>query len=88
LSGGNEREFIDFQQSKEKGGRPMKCPLIVAGYKSIAVSSKDPGADCLKEECAWWFLAEKKCAILDLAISNGDISDHLLEIKDKMPHEG
>ncbi len=32
----------------------MICPLLAAGYKTVMISSHDPGAACLKEQCAWW----------------------------------
>ena len=85
MSFGNEREFIDEQQSKEKGSRAMKCPLFALGI--LAYRGTDKGAlyDCLKEECAWWDRENEDCAIFGVMSCLEAIGGVLTEIKDKMP---
>ena len=63
----------------------MKCPLIVAGSKTMAVTPKDKSNDCLQEECAWWVNEYNRCAMNEAAISLGALAEHLSVIRDYGP---
>ncbi len=87
MSFGNEREFIDFLQAKEKGGRAkMFCPLlwIAKPEVDIGLSSEH---DCLKEECAWWDEVKNCCCIKVIGKESTLIQLKLSDMIDKMPHE-
>ena len=85
MSAGNDREFIDFLQSKEKGGRSMKCPLITAGFWADRHASGKEAIDCLKEQCAWWAHDSEMCCILDICADIEGIHMALNDLVDKMP---
>jgi len=87
LSAGNDQEFIDFQQSKEKGGRSMKCPLSITGQIGYEKEFIGAAADCLKEECAWWHEGLKACSIYLIQEQLALVFGTLREPVDKMPHE-
>ncbi|GAI37437.1 unnamed protein product [marine sediment metagenome] len=87
MSAGNDREFIDFQQSKEKGGRPMKCPLLPTPIKIGIGELTGERADCLKEECAWWNSHTEECVTMSIGRILNHMSDSIYGIRDKMPHE-
>jgi len=71
MSAGNEREFIDFQQGKEKGMAGKLCPLV----------SRDGGMGyCQEERCAWWHPGKQMCAvwvIVQAIIWSGEAQDNL-----------
>ena len=87
MSAGNDREFIDFLQRKEKGGRPMKCPLLTMVAYPITEPISHTDRDCLKEECAWWSSELNQCDPTGLLPWFYDIGGHLEELVKKMPHE-
>lgn len=87
MSAGNDREFIDYQQNKEREGRAMLCPLFTT-------SSIDKGGqidykrwECLKEECAWWDGGSDACAIWSIMSGLDALGKLFREIEQKMPHE-
>lgn len=86
MSAGNRREFIDFQQNKEKGGLAMKCPLFIATYGVQSTAMKSSGAECLKEECAWWDVPVKRCLWQNISEKLSFIYLELNDIATKMPH--
>jgi len=63
----------------------MKCPLIIAGSKTRAVTSNDPSNDCLKEECGWWVEANESCAAVAISLIIGFVGSELKGIREKMP---
>lgn len=87
MSLGNDREFIDYLESKEKGGRAMECPR-----RKRYVSNDHGGWDeeflpCYGTMCAWWQPEIGNCIIYQLGMEIGTLCLFLEEIKDKMPHE-
>ncbi len=87
MSAGNDREFIDFQQGKQKGGRSMKCPLREVPKFDEEGEAHFEQADCLKKECAWWESPDLGCAFLLISLRLGTICEVLTELVKKMPHE-
>ncbi|MBA7580550.1 hypothetical protein ES708_22443 [subsurface metagenome] len=87
MSAGNDREFIDHLQKKEKGGRSMKCPLLTADFTAGKTKVSYIPRDCLKEECAWWVRVEHKTGTTHEGCSIAGIFDVLYHIAEKMPHE-
>ena len=87
MSAGNDREFIDFLQSKEKGGRSMKCPLIAIAWGNLAKNQPVIYPDCLKEECAWWNSELEACSVVSLELELASLVEVLTAIGSKMPHE-
>ncbi len=87
MSAGNDREFIDYQQNKEREGRVMKCPL----RRNVEVNAEggfnNTFLDCLKEECAWWSKSMEACCIPVLAANLMGLNQIMLHLADKMPHE-
>ena len=65
----------------------MKCPIFLSGVKAGLIQSRATEGDCLENACAWWKLAENRCAVLDIAY----ILDHLKEVleytQDHLPKE-
>lgn len=51
----------------------MKCPLR---------SSRGHEVPCMYHDCAWWYAAFERCAILELAQKTGDIAAKLIDIED------
>lgn len=66
MSFGNEREFIDHLQSKEKEGRAMKCPLFWMHWLDKESKMDIEDTDCLKEACAWWDSVGQRCVSLSI----------------------
>ena len=64
----------------------MKCPrtfqIEITDYDQIRLA----GAECIKEECAWWRDDIQMCAIKDLSLELGYTQLRLADIADKMPH--
>ena len=87
MSAGNEREFIDFQQNKEKGGRSMKCPMLTMYATSFKPPEEFKDRDCLKEECAWWDEKFEQCGIKTVLCTLVGLDRELVELVAKMPHE-
>lgn len=66
----------------------MKCPLFTMECLNLNGTFDGKGADCLKEECAWWDSAYEMCVVRSLArLLDGVLMD-LNQIRDKMPHAG
>ena len=87
MSAGNDREFIDYLQNKEKGGRSMKCPLMFMTWQATETKTKFEPMDCIKEECAWWRDDIQMCAVKDLSLELAHTQHRLADMVDKMPHE-
>jgi len=88
MSFGNEREFIDHLQSKGGKEQAMKCPLLLAGAYGGNPDWEAVSIDCLKEECAWWDVANGHCALIELNRMLYDINATLVALVKKMPHAG
>ncbi len=87
MSAGNDRKFIDHLQQKEKGGRPMKCPLFRIPFTEKGKADRGKLDECIKEECAWWDKDYETCAMVSLSDELDNVQYFLKSIKDKMPHE-
>jgi len=44
------------------------------------------GADCIKEECAWWDENQGRCAIKEIGVCLEYISTDITQILEKIPH--
>lgn len=65
----------------------MKCPLFQAGWlmkDNVGTSSE---ADCLEDDCAWWYKENNTCAIVTLAQGSTYIHKVLLTLANKMPKD-
>ena len=65
----------------------MKCPLSFRTMYATEPGVTIFGGDCLKEECAWWFVPTERCSILELAIHIREADARLGQLIHKMPHE-
>jgi len=65
----------------------MKCPLLAIGKKYEVGAIYPKGADCLKEECAWWVHSDQRCSILIIAAHIIGLMACADVIINKMPHE-
>ena len=65
----------------------MKCPQTF----QIEITEDDQiqlaGADCIKEECAWWDIDQEGCGIHAITTFLHHLYIDLAQIRDKMPHE-
>jgi len=66
----------------------MKCPIFRHAEMSLGTPYLTEGSDCLKEECAWWYKNNERCAVLTLAQGQVYLHKVLLSIENKMPHAG
>lgn len=85
MSGGNEREFIDYSQAKERSGRIMKCPMTMNTVGIYGEKAFDEPQDCLREECAWWDKTWGSCCVLGLAENLNAVALRLIDIGDRLP---
>jgi len=89
---GNEREFIDYQQAKEKESKAMRCPLLMLGNLAGQDSHTDATNNCIKEECAWWHKGLEECKFALLEDEIATIMGTLLHLSvdldksGKLPH--
>jgi len=65
----------------------MKCPLTFEttsdNYSNLYIN----GADCLKEECAWWHEGLEACSVYLMQEHLAMLFGVLTYIEDKMPCE-
>lgn len=85
---GNEQEFIDFQEAKERREQAMKCPLFCMNREHWELEDPTHLTDCLKEECGWWNDILKECRFVSADRRLGEIANFLGAISVKMPHAG
>lgn len=74
------------QTECREGGEEMKCPLLTAGMYADPTVKGDMGAECYKEECAWWNITNNECAILQLSKSIYYMGVEIAAIEQKMPY--
>ena len=63
----------------------MKCPPRFKELIEVDEDLKYHGADCIKEECAWWDTKSNGCSIYLISRSLMAIADILIDLKEKMP---
>ena len=63
----------------------MKCPLFMAAVFTHQRLYGEGGADCLREECAWWEPSDGQCSIKVIAEFIAGMGMNIRDIKDKMP---
>ena len=65
----------------------MKCPIReVPKFDEEGEAHFEP-ADCLMEECAWWYEGESCCAMTAIAIDLTAIFNMTSAVLKKMPHK-
>lgn len=84
MGAGNESEFIDHLQGKEKEGKVMKCPLLIIGYLTVSDLEVNKKSECIKEGCACWDRAFERCDPTGLVHTLERLTDELAEIQRKM----
>lgn len=65
----------------------MKCPLLSMILYHREGYLPEGGAECLKEDCAWWEQDLNLCAIKAIALELRFTQLRLADMFDKMPHE-
>lgn len=65
----------------------MQCPLLSMILYHREGFLPGGGAECLKEDCAWWQVGDEQCAILNLTEGIALAAHWLGEIANKIPHE-
>jgi hypothetical protein len=63
----------------------MKCPLFIMNDTRAQLGEETEIGDCLKEDCAWWDPAIKRCAILEIAGAGRLILNSLIKISERLP---
>jgi len=86
MSAGNEREFIDFQQAKERGKQAMQCALYAMTLLPGENIVESVDVECDKEKCAWWDEERECCLFRTLAKQVNRLSDIAKAVEEKMPN--
>ncbi|MBA7592749.1 hypothetical protein ES708_34943 [subsurface metagenome] len=63
----------------------MKCPLRFKELIEVDDAERWRGADCIKEECAWWEETQDVCSVKNMGRMLGYMSLDLTQILDKLP---
>lgn len=51
----------------------MECPIKNHAFETSPFKTKSATRDCIKEECAWWNVHNKCCAVLMMSYDTRDI---------------
>ena len=70
-----------------KGGRSLKCAILMYNYVPDESPTEDKRTDCIGEKCAWWSESLDQCdptGLLPHFIALGNV---LGKIADRMPKD-